>query len=499
MAKKKKQNVKQKNNVDVQKNTEEAVEKNVENVTEEAEKNTEKAEKTVERIENTESTVNAEKQDNILLALIRRARNTSKESYKTLALAVLKVALPAAALVIVIATVVSLVQVKNKKQEEEATAMTEAATEAVVMMQALELDAYPAVNEEITAYYNALAAGDMDAVELYRNHISQTDLAQLRIKSEFVEGYYNINCYTRNSIEENAYFVYVTYETKFEGFDNMVPGVMTHYVYQTEDGSLKIAEVYKTEDGGLAVDKENNENVNLALMESSCQDDVVDIFNKIDVDYKEVLAENEELTNFLTEMSTQIKTMIGEEIAKLEVGEGQSETEETAESEAVTPEPVAVETEQTQIVDEEVKATTTVNVRSSDSENADKIGRLESGKVVKRIENKINGWSKIIYEGKEAYVKSDYLELVSSNPVEQPADTTQENTTETTAAAAQTKTEGTVTATTNVNVRNKPSTSSDTIGTANGGSSYKLLENQGEWLKIEYKGQAGFVKAEFFK
>lgn len=494
MAKKKKQNVKQKNNVDVQKNTEEAVEKNVENVTEAAEKNTEKAEKT---IENTESTVNAEKQDNILMALIKRAQNTSKESYKTLALAVLKVALPAAALVIVIATVISLVQVKNKKQEEEAAAMTEAATEAVVMMQALELDAYPAVNEEITAYYNALAAGDMDTVELCRNHISQTDLAQLRIKSEFVEGYYNINCYTRNSIEENAYFVYVTYETKFEGFDNMVPGVMTHYVYQTEDGSLKIAEVYKTEEGGLAVDKENNENVNLALMESSCQDDVVDIFNKIDVDYKEVLAENEELTTFLTEMSTQIKTMIGEEIAKLEGGEVQSEAE--AESEAVTPEPVAVEIEQTQIVDEEVKATTTVNVRSSDSENADKIGRLESGKVVKRIENKINGWSKIIYEGKEAYVKSDYLELISSNPVEQPSDTTQEDTSEMTTTTAPTKTEGSVTATTNVNVRNKPSTSSDTIGTASGGSSYKLLENQGEWLKIEYKGQTGFVKAEFFK
>ena len=493
MSKKKKHNLKQKNkqnDVKTQKNMAEAVEEIVENVKDTVE---EKAEEAVENV------VKAAKQDNILMALINRARNTSKESYKTLALAGLKVALPTVALIIVIATIVSLVHVKNKKQEEEAVAMTEATTEAAVMMQALEMDAYPAVNEKITSYYNALAAGDMDTVELYRDSISQTDLLQLKIKSEFVEGYYNINCYTRNSIEENAYFVYVTYETKFNGFETMVPGVMTHYVYQAEDGSLKIAEVYKTEDGGLAVDLENNGDVDGALMESSCQDDVVDIFNKIDVEYKEVLAANEELTGFLTDMSTQIKTLMGEEIAKLEGGEVQSEEQvevavvpETEEAEVA-----ASEQPQTQIVNEEVKATTTVNVRSSDSENADKIGRLEEGKVVKRIENKINGWSKIIYEDKEAYVKSDYLELVSSNPVEVPADKVPVDTSENTTTST-TKKEGSVTATTNVNVRNKPSTSSDTIGKANGGSSYKLLEDQGEWLKIEYKGQTGYVKAEYF-
>ncbi len=497
MSKKKKHNSKQKNkqnNVNTQKNMAEVVEKIVENVTDTVEEKIEKAEDTVESA--VENAIKATKKDNVLMALMKRARNTSKESYKTLALAGLKVVLPTIALIIVIATIVSLVQARNKKQEEEAVAMTEAATEAVVMMQALEMDAYPAVNEKITSYYNALAAGDMDTVKLHRDSISQTDLLQLKIKSEFVEGYYNINCYTRNSIEENAYFVYVTYETKFNGFETMVPGVMTHYVYQAEDGSLKIAEVYKTEDGGLAVDLENNGDVDGALMESSCQDDVVDIFNKIDVEYKEVLAANEDLTGFLTDMSTQIKTLMGEEIAKLEGGEVQSEEQVEV---AVVPETdvaevVASEQPQTQVVNEEVKATTTVNVRSSDSENADKIGRLEEGKVVKRIENKINGWSKIIYEDKEAYVKSDYLELVSSNPVEVSTDNVQADTSETTT----TKKEGSVTATTNVNVRNKPSTSSDTIGKANGGSSYKLLEDQGEWLKIEYKGQTGYVKAEYF-
>lgn len=498
MDKKKNHNSKPKNKqseVKEQKNIIENVEEIVENAVEAVEETVEKAEDKAENV------VKAAKPDNILLAILKRAKNTSLESYRTLILAALKVALPAIATVIVIATIISLVQVKNEKQEEEAVAMTEAATGEAVVMQPLEVDAYPAVNEVMNSYYNALATGDMETVKAIRDYISETDLLQLKINNEFIESYHIINCYTRNSIEENSYFVYVVHETKFKDFETLVPGVTTHYVYPVEDGSLKISKVFETADGGLAVDKENAEQVNVALMESSGQDDIFDIFNKVDVEYKEILAANEDLNNFLVEMTEKVKIRMGEEIAKLETSEESSPTEETTSSTAVAvaetegTEVVVTEQPQTQIVDEEVKATTTVNVRSSDSENADKIGRLEEGKVVKRTETKINGWSKIIYEGKEAYVKSDYLELLSSNPVEETTDNT---TSETSNTTSETKKEGTVTANTNVNVRNKPSTSSDTIGKANGGSSYKLLEDQGEWLKIEYKGQTGFVKAEYF-
>ena len=54
-------------------------------------------------------------------------------------------------------------------------------------------------------------------------------------------------------------------------------------------------------------------------------------------------------------------------------------------------------------------------------------------------------------------------------------------------------------ASTNVNVRNNPSQDADKIGTAQGGNSYELLEDQGEWFKINYNGQDGYVKSEFFE
>lgn len=491
MDKKKNHNSKPKNkqtDVKEQKNIVETVEEVVEKTVEPTE------EKKADTVENAKV-----KADNKLFKLWERVKNTSVDSYKTLAMAVLKVALPAIATIIVIATIVSLVQVKKEKQEEEAAAMTEAASEAVVEMQPLEVDAYPEVNALISTYYNALAEGDMETVKLCLDSISEMELIDLKVQNEFVESYRIINCYTRKSIEENAYFVYVTHETKFNDFEIALPGATTHYVSPGEDGSLKISKVEETEDGGLAVVKETNSEINVALMQSACQDDVVDIFNKVQVEYNDMLATNEELSTFLINMTKEVKVRKGEEIAMLEAGQEPSQTEMAASGEtatdAETESTEVVVAEQTQTVDEEVKATTTVNVRSSDSENADKIGRLEAGKTVKRIETKINGWSKIIYEGKEAYVKSDYLELVASNPVEETTSNTSETTNTTT---EESKKQGTVTANTNVNVRNKPSTTSDTIGKANGGSSYKLIEDQGEWLKIEYKGQTGFVKAEYF-
>lgn len=56
-----------------------------------------------------------------------------------------------------------------------------------------------------------------------------------------------------------------------------------------------------------------------------------------------------------------------------------------------------------------VYATTNVNVRSEASTTASSLGKLSSGQSVIRIEQLANGWSKIKYNGKEAYVKSDFL------------------------------------------------------------------------------------------
>lgn len=59
----------------------------------------------------------------------------------------------------------------------------------------------------------------------------------------------------------------------------------------------------------------------------------------------------------------------------------------------------------------------TLNVRSGPSTSYYILGKLRIGDKVKVIEQLSNGWSKIKFEGKVAYVSSQYLSKeVSTNP-----------------------------------------------------------------------------------
>lgn len=60
-------------------------------------------------------------------------------------------------------------------------------------------------------------------------------------------------------------------------------------------------------------------------------------------------------------------------------------------------------------VDEIVYATSTVNVRTGPGTDYAKAGSLNKGESVNRIGIGSNGWDKVLYNGKEAYVFSEYL------------------------------------------------------------------------------------------
>lgn len=96
------------------------------------------------------------------------------------------------------------------------------------------------------------------------------------------------------------------------------------------------------------------------------------------------------------------------------------QTTQTAPETTPTPESVSTParddtTEQEQLFtdcSETMYATTTVNVRSSYSTNSDKLGSLTKAQSVKRTgigTGSAAGWSRIEFNGKVAYVSSDYL------------------------------------------------------------------------------------------
>ena len=138
-------------------------------------------------------------------------------------------------------------------------------------------------------------------------------------------------------------------------------------------------------------------------------------------------------------------------------------TEETEDIEEETPEVVELFSS----VNETVYATTTVNVRDTYSSSGNQLGSLSTSQSVTRTgigTGEAEGWSRIEFNGQEAYVKSDYLSTIRVE-VSTPTNTTSSNT-NTSSVSSNSNTTTTTTA--------KPSTSKPSTPTSNpssGGSS----------------------------
>ena len=344
----------------------------------------------------------------------------------------------------------------------------------------LEEDAYPEVNALISEYYQAVTDQDTEKIRTLVDSIDEENLIYLQKMSNYIESYNELKCYTKKGPAENSFVVYASYEVKFKDMDTMVPGVSPYLVYAREDGSYYIHE------------GEVDENVNLYLEEISAQDDVVDLMNRVQVAFNDAVLENEELNDYLAQMKDDLTVEVGEALAEAET-----------ESESVQESQDAQETGAEVIDAQEVRATDVVNVRESDSEQAEKIGKVQIGDVLPLLESKENGWSKVEYEGQEAYIKSEILEAVTpegGDSQKAPEETGGEEQAVSSEGSSDLPTSGTVMVAETVNVRKSASETADKIGVCYQGGELEILMQQADgWTKVRFEGQTGYVKTDVLK
>ncbi|MEL7602966.1 MAG: SH3 domain-containing protein, partial [Bacillota bacterium] len=127
-----------------------------------------------------------------------------------------------------------------------------------------------------------------------------------------------------------------------------------------------------------------------------------------------------------------------------------------------------------------VQATANVNVRSGPGTSYSKLGQLTKGQTVQKLGTS-GSWTKISYNGKTAYVSSQYLKAIGSS-----------SSGSTTAATY-------VEATANVNVRSGPGTSYSKLGQLYKGTIVPKLGTSGSWTKIIYNSQTAYVSSQYLK
>jgi|P827metagenome_2_1110787.scaffolds.fasta_scaffold00243_12 hypothetical protein len=384
-----------------------------------------------------------------------------------------KIIFPVLLVALVAVTVLVALQFGKNRDLVAATNIVEVPStpeEVVEAKEELLVNAYPEVNALIQSYYQAEVNGDVDAILEISNAVDDTEKIRIQELSKYLEAFPTIDVYTKNGPEENSYIAYVYYLVKFKGYDGTAPGMQAFYICADENGKLYMNE------GVVPVSiTEYINNVNM-------EEDVVELFNKVAVEYNDLLVSDPGLSVFLQDLNSKMEVSVGEALASFEVGETVA-----APTDAVPEEggEESTPSESEEVVEENpaetsfARTNTSLNVRISDSENAEKIGQLSGGVKIEILEKKANGWSKILYENKEAYVKTEYLSIIEDVTKLTPI--------------------GKLEAKDTVNVRMAPTTDSDRIGTTYVGEKldYFELDDNG-WAKVNYNQSVGYVKAEYF-
>ena len=358
------------------------------------------------------------------------------------------------ALVFVVVFNIAKAKEEKEKTEKAQVYMGEVAPDG--RDYALECNAYPEINEVITRYHKALADYDEDTIKELLLYVNQNELDSINVKSNYIESYDDIICYTQEAEAEGAYYVYVQYNLKLKDYDTKLPGLIGLYYCPDENGNPKICR-----------QSDVSEEVISDFYSAYSRQEVQDLYNQVALAYNEALDEDDALKTYMEGFDELVKQEMVRMIAL------RSATEEP--SEPVSEEPSETEPENTTDL---VEPTTTVNVRATASEKGDVKGQVGPGTQLTRVEELINGWSHIIFEGADGYIRTDFLTVVGSTEIEAGATT--------------------VTVKEGVNIRGDASLDSDVIAMAEPGTKLELIEKMDNgWCKVKYNGQTAYVKSDY--
>jgi uncharacterized protein YgiM (DUF1202 family) len=119
------------------------------------------------------------------------------------------------------------------------------------------------------------------------------------------------------------------------------------------------------------------------------------------------------------------------------------------------------------------------NLRSGPGTSYTLVATLDQNTVLQRT-GTVNGWSRVVYQGQEVYIYDSLIE-------------TQSATTVTTAV-------GTLTVSSDVNVRSGAGTDNAVLGVAKTGESLTITGLvDGKWYRVSYNGQEGYVNRNLIK
>ena len=369
-------------------------------------------------------------------------------------------------LILVIILAVFLATRGTDVADEGAQSGLDAITSSVeVPTDKYEEDAYPNVNTICTSYMNAMSIGDSDTMASLSNALSDERRAFFEAQAQYISQYTDYHFYTKKGPEADSFLVLVKYDLQIIGDANKIPALCSLYVCTDGSGTLYINNADLSPDAEAYI---------LAL---ASQEDFKKLQDDVQLAYNEMLESNAELSARVTELRGQINSDVQVKLEAKKQAETEAAAAQAAQEAAAAQAAAATR----------VRATDVVNIRASASTEADSLGKASVGQEFTRYEVMDNGWSKIDYNGTEAYIKTEYLEEIQDAPAEGGE------------ASAAREPGSTITVKENVRIRSQASTESDVLGSASAGDTFTLVAEENGWCKISYNGGDAYIKSDFVK
>lgn len=224
----------------------------------------------------------------------------------------------------------------------------------------LEKNAYPEVNAIIQKYYTALGSKDIDGLKAVVDELDAAQEAKVT-RAQYLDGYSNIEVYTKKGLDESSYVVFACYNYKYKDIDTLVPGLSQLYVSAKEDGSLYIST------------QEQNQEVQQYITQTMQDADVQSLIQEVQNKYDKAQESDEQLKEFIASFG------------------------------------VATSSAAEAVVGDTVTVKSGCNVRAEASSDSEIIGELKTGEQV--VKQGADGdWIQIEYQGQTAYVRNDMFQ-----------------------------------------------------------------------------------------
>ena len=351
----------------------------------------------------------------------------------------------------------------------------------------------PAIRDLISRYYTAIIEGNAEEVQKVYRGIDDLMGIKAAALSDVIERYDSIMVYTKPGPVPNSYIAFVYQKVKLYDYKEALPGLETLYICtDTENGELYID------------DDTDDETVINYIKALNAQADVIDLNNKVSSEYNAMLNADDNLASLLSFKGKNITDQVKDKMQKMAENSAAAEAASDDAQDAGGPK-VSI-----------IRAKDVVKIRTGDSTDAEEIGKTELGQEFTELEALPSGWSKIDYNGSEAYVKTEFFDRISVGNDEggeqsedaateassEPADNSTEDSSTDKKDTDTNKSDGKgETKTVNgdsVRLRSGQGTDSAILTSMDKGATIKVLENYPSgWSKVEYEGQTGYIKSEF--